>query len=415
MSCDEIAISARSLTKTYRLFNHAGDRIKQFFSLGLKRYYREFTALDDISFDIRKGETVGIIGRNGSGKSTLLQLICGILKPTAGTIQVNGRVSALLELGAGFHPEFTGRENVYFQGALMGFTKAQMDERFDDIAAFADIGEFIDQPVRTYSSGMFVRLAFAVAISVEPDILVIDEALAVGDMGFQQKSFERLSHMIRRSDVTIILVSHELRQIQRMCARAIYLHQGHCVLDAASEHACQAYYEALSNDRHRAGPGHGVHGYLTQSTDEIVLLSITLLDENEQETQVLRSGARLRAKICFRLSRAMRRLEFIVGTQTKDLAYLSSASTAESGIGLELSAGEHEIDYILPAFPLAPGKYFIRLNVRDENFRLLFMGEALREFYVQPDVYDVNKPAHLVDLETDWLIDGQPLIKSAPR
>lgn len=224
MSSD-IAISVKNLTKTYRLFDHPGDRIKQFFSFGLKQYHSEFTALKDVSFEIKKGETVGIIGRNGSGKSTLLQLICGILKPTSGSVQVNGRISALLELGAGFNPEFTGRENVYFQGTLMGFTKAQMDERFDDIAAFADIGEFIEQPVRTYSSGMFVRLAFATAVNVDPDILVIDEALAVGDQRFQVKCLERID-AIRKSGGTVVLVSHVLEQVAHHCQSAYLLDKG---------------------------------------------------------------------------------------------------------------------------------------------------------------------------------------------
>jgi len=167
--------------------------------MGFRQYHREFTALKDVSFDIKKGEAVGVIGRNGSGKSTLLQVICGILKPTQGSIQINGRISALLELGAGFNPEFTGRENIYFQGAVMGFTKAKMDERFNEIASFADIGEFMDQPVRTYSSGMFVRLAFAVAISVDPDILVVDEALAVGDGKFQLKCAAWLQQLNQNS------------------------------------------------------------------------------------------------------------------------------------------------------------------------------------------------------------------------
>ncbi|MDI1244554.1 MAG: ABC transporter ATP-binding protein [Rhodoferax sp.] len=222
---NDIAISVKNLTKTYRLFGHPGDRIKQFFSLGLKEYHKEFTALKDVSFEIKRGETVGIIGRNGSGKSTLLQLICGILKPTSGSVQVNGRISALLELGAGFNPEFTGRENVYFQGTLMGFTQAQMDERFDDIAAFADIGEFIEQPVRTYSSGMFVRLAFATAVNVDPDILVIDEALAVGDQRFQVKCLERID-AIRRGGGTVVLVSHVLEQVAHHCQTAYLLENG---------------------------------------------------------------------------------------------------------------------------------------------------------------------------------------------
>ncbi len=244
MRCDDLAISVRNLTKTYRLFGHPGERIKQFFSLGLKRYHREFTALKDVSFDVKKGETVGVIGRNGSGKSTLLQLICGILKPTSGTVRVNGRVSALLELGAGFNPEFTGRENVYFQGALMGFTKAQMDEKFDEIAAFADIGEFIDQPVRTYSSGMFVRLAFAVAIHVEPDILVVDEALAVGDATFQHKCFGRI-HDIRCGGGTVLLVTHVLEQVAHFCDRALWLDAGclQAIGDSASVLSC--YLESV--------------------------------------------------------------------------------------------------------------------------------------------------------------------------
>ncbi|MCZ2174109.1 MAG: ABC transporter ATP-binding protein [Burkholderiales bacterium] len=225
MPSEDIIISVRNLSKTYRLFGHPGERIKQFFSLGMRQYYRGFTALNEVSFDVRKGETVGIIGRNGSGKSTLLQLICGILKPTSGSVIVNGRISALLELGAGFNPEFTGRENAYFQGALMGFTQAQMNERFDDIAAFADIGAFIDQSVRTYSSGMFVRLAFAVAISVDPDILVVDEALAVGDAQFQARCFNRLAAM-RDRGISIVLVSHSTEQILRHCDRVGMLEHG---------------------------------------------------------------------------------------------------------------------------------------------------------------------------------------------
>lgn len=240
----DIAISVRGLTKTFRLFGHPGDRIKQFFSLGFKQYHREFTALKDVSFDIKKGETVGIIGRNGSGKSTLLQLICGILKPTSGSVQVHGRISALLELGAGFNPEFTGRENIYFQGALMGFTQVQMEERFDEIAAFADIGEFIDQPVRVYSSGMFLRLAFAVAVHVEPDILVVDEAIAVGDPGFRARCFRRIAEL-RKSGGTILLVSHDIEQITWLCQRVIWLDEGVQLSNGLSESVAAQFQQFL--------------------------------------------------------------------------------------------------------------------------------------------------------------------------
>lgn len=237
---NDIAISVKNLTKTYRIFGHPGDRIKQFFSFGLKEYHCEFTALRDVSFDIKRGESVGIIGRNGSGKSTLLQLICGILKPSVGTVQVNGRVSALLELGAGFNPEFTGRENVYFQGALTGFTKAQIDERFDEIAAFADIGEFIDQPVRIYSSGMYVRLAFAAAVHVAPDILVIDEALAVGDVDFQAKCLIRMRSLVDRG-VTVMFVSHSIQAVSSFCDRALFLAEGNLSLDGTPAEAIELY------------------------------------------------------------------------------------------------------------------------------------------------------------------------------
>lgn len=241
---EDIVISARNLTKSYRLFGHPGDRIKQFLSLGLNQYYREFTALSDVSFDIKKGETVGIIGRNGSGKSTLLQLICGILRPTSGAVHVNGRISALLELGAGFNPEFTGRENVYFQGALMGFPKAQMDAKFYDIAAFADIGEFIDQPVRTYSSGMFVRLAFAVATHVQPDILVVDEALSVGDSFFQHKSRILVEKLIS-SGTTLLLVSHDRAMITATCSRCVMLDRGTKKMDGISTEVFGHYQASI--------------------------------------------------------------------------------------------------------------------------------------------------------------------------
>ena len=221
----DVAISVKNLTKTYRIFGHPGDRIKQALTFGQKQFHKEFTALKDVSFEIKKGETVGIIGRNGSGKSTLLQLICGILKPTSGSVEVNGRISALLELGAGFNPEFTGRENVFFQGAITGISQEQMEKRFGDITDFADIGEFIDQPVRTYSSGMFLRLAFAVAVHVDPDILVIDEALAVGDAFFQKRCYARIRQM-QTSGLTVILVSHDHELVRTLTSKALLLGQG---------------------------------------------------------------------------------------------------------------------------------------------------------------------------------------------
>ena len=237
----DIAISVRNLTKTYRIFNHPADRIKQALTLGRVHFHQEFTALQDVSFEIKKGESVGIIGRNGSGKSTLLQLICGILKPTSGEVQVNGRISALLELGSGFNPEFTGRENIYFQGAVLGFTQSQMNERINDIVAFADIGEFIDQPIRTYSSGMSVRLAFAVIAHVDADILVVDEALSVGDAFFTQKCMRFLRNFMKTG--TVLFVSHDTNAILSLCNSAILLNKGSTLLAGSTKEVVEAYMQ----------------------------------------------------------------------------------------------------------------------------------------------------------------------------
>jgi lipopolysaccharide transport system ATP-binding protein len=233
MSSEEIAVRVANLSKLYEIYNRPQDRLKQSIYPRLRKltrqepsnYYREFWALKDISFEVKKGETVGIIGRNGSGKSTLLQIICGTLAPTSGTVETNGRVAALLELGSGFNPEFTGRENVFMNGAVIGLSREEIAARFDDIAAFADIGQYIEQPIKTYSSGMVVRLAFAVAINVDPQILVVDEALSVGDELFQRKCFARIE-TIKNSGATILLVSHSGATVVELCDRAMLLDLG---------------------------------------------------------------------------------------------------------------------------------------------------------------------------------------------
>ncbi|EJE53626.1 ABC-type polysaccharide/polyol phosphate transport system, ATPase component [Acidovorax sp. CF316] len=220
-----LAIEARGVGKRFSLFSQSSDRLKQLLWGRYKQYSRDFWALQDVSFDIRRGEVVGLVGRNGAGKSTLLQMVCGTLTPTHGTLAVRGRVAALLELGAGFSPDFSGLENVYMNAAILGMGRAQVDERLDSILAFADIGQFIHQPVKTYSSGMFVRLAFAVATSVDPDILVIDEALSVGDGAFARKSFDRIMDMKDRG-ATILFCSHSMYHVQALCSRALWLEGG---------------------------------------------------------------------------------------------------------------------------------------------------------------------------------------------
>jgi lipopolysaccharide transport system ATP-binding protein len=238
---NDIAISVKNLSKSFRMYPSPKERIKEMLHPFNKKYHREFWALKDISFDIKKGETVGIIGRNGSGKSTLLQILCGILQPTEGEVKVHGRISALLELGAGFSPQFTGRENVYMNGAIMGFTNEEMDERFQLIAEFADIGEFIDQPVRVYSSGMYVRLAFAAAINVDPDVFIVYEDLGVGDAFFQQKCITVIKKMIA-DGVTLVFVSHDAGTIKSVCNKCLWLDHGKALDFNSSEVVTEKYF-----------------------------------------------------------------------------------------------------------------------------------------------------------------------------
>ncbi|NYT63483.1 ABC transporter ATP-binding protein [Alcaligenaceae bacterium] len=265
MSSNEIAISVQNLSKCYQIYDAPHDRLKQFVLPRLqhltgkapKQYFREFWALHDVSFEIKKGETVGIIGRNGSGKSTLLQLICGTLSPTSGAITVNGKVAALLELGAGFNSEFTGRENVYMTAALYGLTHAEIDARFEQIIAFADIGQFVEQAVKTYSSGMYVRLAFAVIAHVDADILVIDEALSVGDVFFVQKCMRFLRKFMENG--TVLFVSHDTGAVTSLCQSAVWLQNGQVKYQGSPKSAAEQYLAALYESQQGQSPTPPTH------------------------------------------------------------------------------------------------------------------------------------------------------------
>jgi len=249
MSCDDVAIRVEGVSKRFELYDTPRDQLKQFTlprlqrmaGLESKQYFREFWALKDISFEIKKGESVGVVGRNGSGKSTLLQIIAGTLSPTAGSVAIQGRIAALLELGSGFNPEFTGRENVYMNANLLGLKKKDIDVRFEDIVDFAEIGDFIDQPVKIYSSGMFVRLAFSVIAHVNADILIIDEALAVGDALFTQKCMRFLRDFMETG--TVFFVSHDLPSVKNLCERTLWLENGILLKDGDSDKVCNLYYQ----------------------------------------------------------------------------------------------------------------------------------------------------------------------------
>lgn len=244
-NADDVAISVSNVTKAYKIFETPGQRF--LYHMFHTKSGRDFVALDNVSFEVKKGESFGIIGRNGSGKSTMLQILAGILKATSGEIQVNGRIAALLELGSGFNPESTGYENIYMNAAILGVSKDEIDKKVDEIIAFADIGDFVNQPVKTYSSGMFVRLAFAVAINVDADILLIDEALAVGDVFFRQKCYARLNKL-KEEGKTIILVSHGMNEVEQFCDRALLLNKSKVMLCGDSREVVQHYYMLEQED-----------------------------------------------------------------------------------------------------------------------------------------------------------------------
>ncbi|WP_415770451.1 ABC transporter ATP-binding protein [Pseudomonas sp. LB3P38] len=251
MSSD-IVISVENVSKMYQVYSKPSDRMMQMIYRGHRQLYKEFWALNDISFEVRRGETIGVIGRNGSGKSTLLQILAGTLTPTSGRVAINGRVTALLELGAGFNPEFTGRENIFLNATILGVTQEVVERKFDEIAAFADIGDFLEQPVKTYSSGMYARLAFAVAISFEPEILIVDEILSVGDVFFQARCMRKLDEF-RENGGTVFFVTHDTHAVERVCTRAIVLSHGKKVFEGGTADGVTVYYKMSREEAKASG------------------------------------------------------------------------------------------------------------------------------------------------------------------
>lgn len=243
----EVAIKVEKVSKLYKLYEKPSDRIKESLGFSKKKLYKEHFALNNISFDVQKGECVGIIGTNGAGKSTILKIITGVLNPTSGKVDINGRISALLELGAGFNSEYTGMENIFLNGMMLGFAKEEIEAKLDSILSFADIGDFINQPVKTYSSGMFVRLAFAVAINIEPEILIVDEALSVGDVFFQTKCYRKFDEF-KEMGKTILFVSHDLGSINKYCDRAILLNKGEKYAEGSPKEIIDLYKKILVDD-----------------------------------------------------------------------------------------------------------------------------------------------------------------------
>jgi teichoic acid transport system ATP-binding protein len=274
----EIAIKVNHISKVYKLYDNPMDRLKEALKLTRKQKYKEYNALTDISFDVNKGETVGLIGTNGAGKSTLLKIITGVLTPSGGDVQVNGKVSALLELGAGFNGEYTGMENIYLNGQMMGYTREQMEKRVPAIVDFAGIGDFINQPVKTYSSGMFARLAFAVAINVDPDILIVDEALSVGDIYFQAKCFKKMDE-IKRTGTTILLVTHDMSSVIKYCDKVVLLNKGHFLKEGNAKEMVDIYKKVLVNQYDESAEEEKDTSAVEGSSEQATLASASIVSE----------------------------------------------------------------------------------------------------------------------------------------
>jgi ABC-type polysaccharide/polyol phosphate transport system ATPase subunit len=355
------------LGKSYQVYHRPVDRLKQMLWRGRRTFYDEFWAVRHVDFDVQPAETVGIIGRNGAGKSTLLQLVCGTLSPTEGSIRVQGRVAALLELGSGFNPEFTGRENVFLNAALLGMSDGEIRDRFEAIERFADIGDFIDQPVRTYSSGMHARLAFAVAIHCDPEILIIDEILAVGDAAFQRKCIERF-YQIRDSGCTILFVSHDPYMVKSVCRRAIYLDQGEPVLFGPADEVIDRYTVDLERRQKsvptpREVPAEPIPGAPFHIT------SVRLEDEHGEARQRVRTGESIRIRMQYKaLHDAFpEKIAFVVNVYRHDSLYLCGTSTLMDGLAPFDAAPTGEVVIHFPNFALLSGEYMFRVAINDEE------------------------------------------------
>lgn len=361
-------ISVRHVSKIYKLYDRPKDRLKEALNPFGKRYHQEFHALNDVSFDIHRGETVGVLGDNGAGKSTLLKIITGVLTPSQGQAVTRGRISSLLELGAGFNPDYTGLENIYLQGILLGYERAQVEERLGGILAFADIGDFVHQPVKMYSSGMFARLAFAVAIHVDPDILIVDEALSVGDMAFQEKCILRMKEMLNENR-SILFVSHSLPSIRNFCNKAIWLKDGKLVMHNDAHLVCDAY-SAYVKEKARP-PVRAVAGgprATAPAVNKTISLGKVSLNSDEFYT-----GDTIRIRIPFRLRKPT--CDYAIGLLIRDdegrLVTLFNTIRDD----LALCEQQSEVVLSIPDNDFLAGEYSVSVSVSDSRVMFAYDSE----------------------------------------
>lgn len=412
-------IEVEHLTKEYRLgalqglkqtILHAGGRL-----MGRPVPERPlFKALDDISFSIEQGEVVGIIGHNGAGKSTLLKMLAKISTPTRGRVKVNGRIAPLIEVGAGFVPDFTGRENVYLNGAILGMSRQEVDRKFEEIVDFAEMAEFIDTPVKRYSSGMQVKLAFAVATSVESEILIVDEVLAVGDLAFQRKCFDRTEDLIKQQGRTVIVVSHNIRQIERMCERVMLLDHGHLIADGEPKTVCDQFFARSQSKIAENSAWAKSHRGRYDSTGEVELIALTLEDDLGNTLDSVCTGAEFSIHVKLKCHHNLDGVTIGLGVHTTDFVYLTTHSSEISESVHNLVAGDHDIYLRVRHFPLMPGVYMLRMGVTAGDVgKGVFYGENLLRIPVESSL-DNRIPSSMREgffaLEASWDFGPVPFV-----
>jgi ABC-type polysaccharide/polyol phosphate transport system ATPase subunit len=386
------------VSRTFRVYPKAQRTLKDLFVARGRLGAREVKALRDVSVTVEPGEAVGLVGRNGSGKSTLLRLVSGIIKPTAGRVEAGGRVASLLELGAGFHPDFTGRENVYLNGSIHGLSRSRVREAMDEIVSFAELEQFIDLPVRTYSSGMYMRLGFSVAAHIQSDILLLDEVFAVGDEQFQRKCFGKVAEFKNRGG-TIVFVSHDAQAVERLCDRAVLLRQGEVAFDGRTQDAIAEYRRLLAAD---SNPEELESGLREWGTGEARIVSAELLDSAGDERSQFAAGEPLTVRVVVSAESGVD--PPTIGLELRDDGglVLASASRATSELGWNGAAGERELRFHVGRLPLADGRFHLRVALTDpvSGLPLHALDDALRLF-----VFPSGESTGAVLLDGDWTME----------
>lgn len=369
----EYAIELKNITKTYAMYAKPTDRLKEALDLRRRSFHETFYALNDVNIHVKKGEMIGFIGENGSGKSTLLKIITGVLTPTSGEMKINGNIAALLELGSGFNPEYSGFDNIYLNGMVLGFTKEQVDEMVDDIISFADIGDHLYQPVKTYSSGMFVRLAFAVAINVDPEILIVDEALAVGDLEFQLKCMEKFTEF-RNAGKTILFVSHDVNAVRRFCDRVYWLKNGVVENEGETMEVTEEYENFLKRkslktiDREKSVVEE-------HSAPEIVTVdSATLLDENMQPIDIVEQNSPVYVKVEYTVKDDSPKNPVLgIAIRTVQNHYVCGLNTLLDKTPIPWQIGKNTFYLKYPKMALLSGEYYFDVAFFEENATVPFV------------------------------------------